>query len=75
MIHVLHEAAAYDAASPIDRLIQRYGAWRVLGAAMGAIVFGRRRRPPPLHVNRLSDHMRRDIGLEPEVFSPRHWEL
>ncbi|MEM0948955.1 MAG: hypothetical protein AAGK37_16255 [Pseudomonadota bacterium] len=75
MIHALHDHAAYDAATPIDRLIAHYGAWRVLAHAAGAILFGRRRRPPPTRADRLSDYIRRDIGLEPEVFSPRHWEL
>ena len=48
----------------ISEIIERHGAWTVLGAALVSL-WQRRRRPAPIEVNTLSEHMRRDIGLPP----------
>jgi hypothetical protein len=46
----------------LDQAIARHGAWRVLRAALAALLRG----PPGLRdAGRLSDHLRRDVGLPP----------
>ena len=58
----------------IDRLIDRYGFWRVLGTVV-ATLLRRRTRAKQLGVEHLPDHLRRDIGLPPSEHSPRYWDV
>lgn len=75
MTQTVRSPGAEPPASIIEAAIARHGPWRVLLAAGRAILARRRDRPPPLPELSLSDHLRRDVGLEPEVFAPKHWEL
>ena len=59
MIMKLYEERAYDA---VDQLIDRHGLGRVVLAVMTALV--RKRRDEVNYVDQLSDHLRRDIGLD-----------
>ncbi|MFO1164363.1 MAG: hypothetical protein U1E55_04200 [Paracoccus sp. (in: a-proteobacteria)] len=52
-----------DLRTPMDELIQTHGLTVVFWAFLAAAMRRRRARPPPL--DHLSDHIRRDIGLEP----------
>ncbi|WP_062563742.1 DUF1127 domain-containing protein [Paracoccus aminovorans] len=52
-----------DLRLPLDELIQTHGLGRVALALMRAALRPGRGRPPP--VSALSDHLLRDIGLEP----------
>jgi hypothetical protein len=58
----------------VERLIERHGPRRLLMAVLGRLVRRRTERPArfPGH---LSDHMRRDIGMPPEAYHRRHWDL
>jgi len=57
---------------PLSAVIDHYGPWRVLGAALVALA-----RPRPSragrHADRLGNHIRRDIGLPPITSPPAHW--
>jgi hypothetical protein len=55
---------AHDLRMPLDELIQTHGLGRVLLALPQAALRHYRNRPPP--VGELSDHIRRDIGMEPK---------
>lgn len=46
---------------PLDLVIAQHGAWKVLRAALSALMHSDRHPPPPT-----SDYLRRDIGL-PEL--------
>ena len=59
MIMKLYEERAYDA---VDQLIDRHGLGRVVLAVMTALV--QKRRDEVNYVDQLSDHLRRDIGLD-----------
>lgn len=59
-----------DPARAIDAFIDRHGAWRVLRAALWAVVVGRPRRGGS-DIAGLDDRMRRDIGLPPATHDPR----
>jgi hypothetical protein len=59
--------------SELEALISRYGAlrlWVILGLRLVRRAGGNARRPVRLE---LSDHLRRDIGLPPQVGNGRHW--
>lgn len=47
----------------IDAVIQEFGPWTVMKAAVSAVWSARRVDPP--HANDLGNHLRRDVGLEP----------
>ncbi|GHD99840.1 hypothetical protein U879_10625 [Defluviimonas sp. 20V17] len=64
------ETAPRDMPVPLDLVIAQHGAWRVLRAALAALL-RRDRHPPPL----LDDRMRRDIGLEPLPRRNLDWPL
>lgn len=49
----------------IEATIAAHGAWRVLSAALLAILMRRRDRAPPGDAAELGDHLRRDLGLPP----------
>jgi hypothetical protein len=70
MIDLHTRRGAIDPARAIDAFIHRHGAWRVLRAALWAVVAGRV-APPMGDVAILDDRMRRDIGLPPAVADPR----
>lgn len=53
---------------PLDRVIAEHGAWKVLGAALAALLGARKRRDLPI-----SAHLRRDIGLPDLPRGPTHW--
>ena len=59
MIMKLYEERAYDA---VDQLIDRHGLGRVVLTVMTALV--RKRRDGVIYESQLSDHLRRDIGLD-----------
>ncbi|MEM8664550.1 MAG: hypothetical protein AAGF49_10570 [Pseudomonadota bacterium] len=54
----------------MESLIDRYGVWRVLRAAL-ASARARSRRVETHSIHSLSDRMRRDIGLDPPPERPR----
>jgi hypothetical protein len=56
----------------IDTLVARHGAWPVLLRALRAR-FGPARPSRAAGTHRLSDHLRRDIGLPPLAPAPRDW--
>lgn len=47
----------------INAVIEEFGPWTVMKAAVSA-AWGARRVEPP-HIDGLNDHLRRDVGLEP----------
>lgn len=49
----------------IHRAIDEHGAWRVLGVALTSLLTAVAMRPASDPLDRLSDHLRRDIGLPP----------
>ncbi len=57
----------------ISTLISRHGALPVLRAVLFTLLSrqGRKRRPPPVFVNELPPHLRRDLGLPPQQRSLR----
>ena len=57
-------------AVPLDVVIAQHGPWRVLRAALAALLRGKALQPPPL-----ADHLRRDIGLEPLPRQSLNWPL
>ncbi|WP_126978608.1 hypothetical protein [Frigidibacter oleivorans] len=60
----------------IDATIAAHGAWRVLAVAAGRLLTGPlRRRPAPTAADRLSDHLRRDVGLPPKAAPPPGQQL
>ncbi|UXU73989.1 MULTISPECIES: hypothetical protein [unclassified Paracoccus (in: a-proteobacteria)] len=65
---------ARDLRAPLDELIATHGLLRVTGELLRAALRRGRNRPPP--VDHLSEHLRRDIGLDPaqpRISQP--WEL
>ena len=70
MIDIQTRRGAIDPAKAIDAFIDRHGAWRVLRAALWAVVAGRRRHTTS-DLAVLDDRMRRDIGLPPAERDPR----
>ncbi len=62
-------AAAGPLRIPIETLVAQHGAWRVLAAATLALM--RRRRQPLLGIDRLNEHLLRDIGLASTGSAPR----
>jgi hypothetical protein len=60
MSHVSMPAAPGDLRLLLAPVIARYGVWAVIAESLSA-----RKNRPPVSVGRLSDHLRRDIGLEP----------
>ena len=58
----------------IDSLIAEHGAWATLRTVLSAVL-----RPDRAQALRLSsefnDHMRRDIGLDPEPLPQMYWDL
>jgi hypothetical protein len=58
----------------IDSLIAEHGAWTTVRAVLSAVL--RRDRALALRLSsEFNDHMRRDIGLEPEARPRMYWEL
>jgi len=72
MIKIVNRQRALVLRPEIDRLIEDFGRWDVLRAAVLAVVG----RPPPRTPDAadLTARMRRDIGLPP-VDAPRDWRL
>jgi hypothetical protein len=68
------ENEAVTPAAAVESLVARHGFRPVLLALFGQALGRRksRRRAPPLVLN---DHLRRDIGLEPEPFHRDPWGL
>ncbi|MGY9049544.1 hypothetical protein P775_16980 [Puniceibacterium antarcticum] len=68
MIRLVEPTSVPDNFPPLQDVIRRFGAWRVLLAALSALIRRERasQRPPPMSADGLSDHMRRDIGLPPK---------
>lgn len=64
--------AARELRAPLDELIKTHGLLRVSLALLRAAL-RRGGKPPP--VDTLPDHLLRDIGIEPQQRSPRHWDL
>lgn len=76
MTHVLRPRAGGGAPTPqIHAVIARYGAWRVLTAALIALLNGRRRRPPPRSSGTVPGYLRRDVGLEAPYEAPRYTDF
>ena len=61
-------------ASDLGALIDRHGPARVL-AALAVALLRRVQRPAPTAANDLSAYLRRDVGLQWDPPSPRHWDL
>lgn len=57
-----------DTPISLDLVIDQHGPWRVLRAALFALLKGPERRPLPLNA-----HIRRDIGLPDLPRGPTHW--
>ena len=57
----------------IEQLIEDHGALRTLAAFVRAVI--RRNRARGLYVYELSDHVRRDVGLPPEMAHRNYWDL
>ena len=60
----------FDDRLPVEAvrvLVDRHGLWRVVRSAVAAAL---RPRQPRQHVDLLSDHLRRDIGLQPLAPGP-----
>ena len=58
----------------VQTLIADHGVWRTLRAVVAALA---QRRPPAsvrIH-GAVSDHLLRDIGLEPVAGPRQHWDL
>lgn len=64
---------ARDLRAPMEDMIRTYGLLPVVTALIRALFPRRRVRARPLRVNELSDHLRRDIGLEPLDRRSRDW--
>ncbi len=58
----------------IETLVSRHGLWRVL-RALAAVVVRPKRRPALPEAHRLSEHLRRDIGIAHDPPPRRYWEL
>ena len=58
----------------IERMIEEYGAWRVLRAALAALAM-RRRRLALGDASPLNNHLRRDIGLPPAYRPQGFWDM
>ncbi|MCX8509072.1 MAG: hypothetical protein ORN49_09390 [Rhodobacteraceae bacterium] len=59
--------------SALDQLIEDHGALRTLLAFLAA--WRRQKQSRGLYPYQLSDHMRRDIGLPPEMAHRNYWDL
>ncbi|MFC2969069.1 hypothetical protein [Acidimangrovimonas pyrenivorans] len=74
MVELRIGAPAFGPRGPVETLVARYGAWRVLALTVAAALRGTasrdRQRPGPGRA--LPDHLRRDIGLGPEP-PPATW--
>ncbi len=57
----------------IEQLIEDYGVLRTLAAFVRAVI--RRNRTRGLYAYELSDHVRRDVGLPPEMAHRNYWDL
>lgn len=68
MSHISMPAAPGDLRLLLAPVIARYGVWAVVAESLAA-----RKNRQPASVERLSDHLRRDIGLEPA--EPTYREL
>lgn len=73
MMNVMKFEPAAQPEHRIAAVIEEFGAWRVLRMALQALV--RRSGPPFGDARELPEHLRRDIGLSPEIEVPRAWEL
>lgn len=58
---------APQAPVPLALVIAQHGPWRVLRAALAALMLGQPRPPP------LNNHLRRDIGLPELPGAPLDW--
>ena len=70
MIQTRNRNVVFGPQLQIETVISRYGAWKVLTAALVALLNGRRRRPPPANAKDLPDYLREDVGL-PVAQAPR----
>ncbi len=61
----LHNTSTLAARQSIHLAIAEHGAWRVLGVALKTLLTAVALRPAADPLDRLSDHLRRDIGLPP----------
>jgi hypothetical protein len=68
-MNALNLRPARDIRAPMDDLIATHGLFCVAAALMRAAIRRQRRRPPP--IAELDDHLRRDIGLNPQRTDPR----
>jgi hypothetical protein len=59
----------------LETIIADYGAIRVIGAALLAMVRSQARRPRPYASERLPNSIRIDIGLPPVVDPPTFWNV
>ncbi len=68
MIRLVEPTSIPENFPPLQDVIRRFGAWRVLLAALSALVWRQSasQRPPPGDIEGLSAHLRRDLGLPPE---------
>ena len=73
MIDVLKIPASARSEERIAALIEEFGAWRILGAALKALLS--RWPRPAIDLAHLPDHLRRDVGLPPEQGPPPSWTL
>ena len=58
----------------LDEVIATHGAWRVLRAAVRALVSANR-APPRLYVDQLPEYLQRDVGVGaglPEILAALH---
>lgn len=74
MIHVVKLPVVDRQKHLISDVIEEFGAWRVLAAAVRSLL---RRKPgrSRLEASELSSHLRRDVGLPPVHVQPRYWDI
>ncbi|WP_010137533.1 hypothetical protein [Oceanicola sp. S124] len=64
-----------DLTTAMEAIIGRHGSRRVLLAALGVLLTGRKRKLRQIPAAELSAHLRRDIGLGPAQTAPPLVEL
>ena len=56
----------------VRRLVDQHGVWPVM-RALAAVLLPK--RGEVIHLDSLSPHLRRDMGLPPQEMGPKYWEL
>ena len=72
MINILKPSVATETEATISEVIERYGAVRVLLGALRALVT--RKETHRFPDAPMCDHLRRDIGLPPEIEQLAYWD-